>query len=102
MDINDIRDALLNGRFEFTFHANGAIWDDQISHDEISGSVLNGEIIEDYPDDMPFPSCLVYGSTRSGNPLHTVWGYDPDERFALLITTYRPDSSRWVDWRTRR
>jgi len=33
---------------------------------------VSGEVIEDYPDDQPYPSCLVFGRTQSGGPLHVV------------------------------
>jgi hypothetical protein len=31
-----------------------------------------GEIIEEYPDDTPYPSCLILGRTASGRSLHIV------------------------------
>lgn len=102
MNIEDIRDAVLNGRYQITYHANRAVQDYQITADEITGSVLSGEIIEEYPDDRPYPSCLIYGRTPSADPLHSVWGYNADERLAVLVTVYRPDPVRWVHWRIRR
>ena len=70
--------------------------------DEIIHSVVRGEIVEDYPDDGPYPSCLIYGDTPTGEPVHSVWAYNRETESAVLITTYRPDPSRWVMWRTRR
>jgi hypothetical protein len=55
-----------------------------------------------YPDDKPFPSCLIYGETFSGEPVHSVWAYNQENQWAVLITVYRPDPRRWIDWRTRR
>ena len=37
-----------------------------------------------------------------GEPVHSVWAYNREPEFAVLITTYRPDPDRWIDWRTRR
>ncbi|MBM4121748.1 MAG: DUF4258 domain-containing protein [Nitrospira sp.] len=35
--------------------------------------VLNvGEIIETYPEDSPYPSCLILGRTVTERPLHIV------------------------------
>ena len=70
--------------------------------DEIFFSVLQGEVIEDYPDDVPYPSCLIYGDTFADVPVHSVWAYNEDNRWAVLITVYRPDPERWMNWRTRR
>lgn len=102
MNIEDIQDAIREGRFEFTLHANIALQDDHISDDEINFSVLSGEIIEDYPDDRPYPSCLIYGRIHGADLVPSVWGYDADERLAVLITVYRPASGRWIDFRIRR
>ena len=91
MNIEDIRDAVRNGRIVFTRHANIEAQADQLSDSELSNSVLTGEIIEAYLDDRPYPSCLIYGVTPEGNPVHSVWGYDTDLRQVTLITVYRPD-----------
>ncbi len=72
MNIEDIRDAVLNDRFLVSDHADEATQDDQISAEELAASVLVGEIIEDYPDDRPYPSCLIYRITPSEDPLHSV------------------------------
>ena len=102
MDIADILDAVRNGRIRITDHADVEALADHLLFDEIVYSVIHGEIIEDYPDDRPYPSCLIYGDTPTDEPVHTVWAYNRETRAAALITTYRPDPARWVNWRTRR
>lgn len=102
MDINDIRDAAGSGRWHPSDHADEEADNDRLSHGEIIDSVMNGEVIEAYLDDRPYPSCLVYGITRDGGPVHSVWGYNATEHHVVLITVYRPDPGRWVDWRVRR
>ena len=37
---------------------------------DIKCAVMNGEIIESYPDDFPFPSCLILGRTPDNVPIH--------------------------------
>ena len=65
--------------------------------------MVHGEIIEEYPEDRPYPSCLVYGDTFGGEPVHSVWAYNEESGFAVIITVYRPDPTRWKpDWKTRR
>jgi hypothetical protein len=39
-----------------------------------TGIVLIGDIFEEYPEDKPYPSCLVYGETFKKEPIHSVWG----------------------------
>ncbi len=102
MTIANIIDAIRNDCFRITDHADEESEADHLSFDEIFFTVLQGEIIEDYPDDKPYPSCLIYGDTFSGEPVHSVWAYNPSNQWAVLITVYRPDPERWIDWRTRR
>jgi hypothetical protein len=102
VDINDIVGAIQAGRIRITDHAVEEAHADDLSLDEVSFSVLHGEIIEDYPSDRPYPSCLILGRTKGGVAVHSVWAYNKETRWAVLITVYRPDPERWVDWRQRR
>lgn len=102
MNIRDIIGAIRNNRIRITDHADEEAQADHLSFDEIFISVFQGEIIEDYPDDRPYPSCLVYGETFRGDPVHSVWAYNWENQWAVLVTVYRPDPRRWIDWRTRR
>ena len=49
-----------------TDHADEELANDEILDENLFHSVLHGEVIEDYPDDKPFPSCLVYGKDQKG------------------------------------
>jgi hypothetical protein len=88
MDIETIIDAIRNGRIRITDHADEEAHDDRLSFDEIYFSVFRGEVIEDYPDNEPYPSCLIYGDTFANDPVHSVWAYNHDTRWAVLITVY--------------
>ena len=100
--IECIIEAIRHDRIRITDHADEEAQADRLSFDEIFTSVLHGEVIEDYPDDRPYPSCLVYGDTFSDQPVHSVWAYNRATGWAALITVYRPDPERWLDWRIRR
>lgn len=102
LSLSDIVAAVRDGRVRITDHADEEAQADRLSIDEVFHSTERGEIIEQYPDDRPYPSCLVYGGTERGDPVHSVWGYNPQNRWAVLITVYRPDPTRWVNWRQRR
>jgi len=80
MDITDIIEAIRANRVRITDHADEQAKADQLTFDEIYFSVLHGEIIEDYPTDKPYPSCLIYGQTFSGDPVHSVWAYNKQNR----------------------
>lgn len=102
MNIEDIIVSIRNNRIRITDHADEEAVADKLSFDEIFFSVLQGEIIEDYPEDSPYPSCLIYGNTFDGQPVHSVWAYNADNQWAVLITVYRPDPKQWVNWRERK
>ena len=102
MDIRDIIRAIDSQNYRITDHGDEEAESDQLDFEEIFYSVRNGEIIENYPSDQPFPSCLIYGTNVSGEPIHSVWAYDEENQRASLVTVYRPDPTRWINWRERR
>ena len=93
--------AILKGKVRITDHADEEAADDALLFDEIYYSVMQGEVIEDYPTDKPFPSCLIMGKSFSGQAIHSVWAYNPENEWAVLITVYRPDPTRWIDGKIR-
>ena len=71
MDLKKIIAAIHERRVRITDHADEEAENDQLTFDETYLSVINGEIIENYPHDKPYPSCLVYGKTFSGDHIHS-------------------------------
>lgn len=103
MRIDDLARAIRVGAILITDHADEEAESDGLSFDEVYFSVEHGEIIEEYPTDRPYPSCLVHGETFGGDPVHSVWAYNNRTATAVLITVYRPDPTRWAgDWKTRK
>jgi hypothetical protein len=102
MNISDIVDAIEARRIRITDHADEETVADLLTFAEVLYSAIHGEIIEDYPTDRPYPSCLVFGMNGDGEPIHTVWAYNEQNRWAVLITVYRPDPLQWINWRERR
>jgi hypothetical protein len=60
----------------------------------VRGVVRFGEVIEDYPDDTPFPSFLLLGSV-AGESLHVVVARDPGDGRCYIVTLYWPDPELW-------
>ena len=102
MDIAVIIQAIQANRVRITDHADEEAKADHLTFDEIYFSVLHGEVIEDYPTAKPYPSCLIFGETFGGMPVHSVWAYNVNSQWAVLITVYKPDPTRWINWRIRR
>jgi Domain of unknown function (DUF4258) len=75
----------------------------RIVMDEILAALDSGEIIEEYPEDVPYPSCLVLGYTRERRALHIVCAPVREESRLIIITVYQPDPTRWeADWQRRK
>ena len=102
MNIVSIVDAIESNHLRITDHADEEARADHLRLEDVFFSVLRGAIIEEYPDDNPYPSCLIYGENFGGEPLHSVWAYNDENQWAVLITVYRPDPAQWIDWRKRR
>ena len=67
---------------------------------DIIAAIDTGEIIEDYPEDHPFPSCLILGQSET-KVIHVVASIS--DEMINLITAYIPDSERWeADLKTRK
>jgi len=101
MDISSIKALCRCGAVQYTNHFMVRILRRGIDIIDVEEAILNGRIIKEYPEDHPYPSCLILGSDRDNQPAHIVCGVCED--MLWLITAYRPDSNEWEkDWETRR
>ena len=58
-------------------------------------------IIEDYPDDFPHPSCLIFGYTVNNKIIHVVVSMDKES--IGIITVYYPSTEKFEsDLKTRK
>ena len=74
----------------------------KIQPEEVQEALEQGIAIEDYPEDTPFPSCLLLGWIR-GQPLHLVVALDEASKTCYIVTVYRPEPEIWdSDFKTRR
>jgi hypothetical protein len=69
--------------------------DRMISTFEVRHVVENGELIEDYPDDVRGHSCLIFGYGYNNRPIHIVCS--PKEDYLSIITAYLPNPGQWED-----
>lgn len=99
--IEELKNKFLDNRFEFSQHAVDMSIIRHISVSEIREAVLNGNIIEDYPQDKYGPSCLISGSTQSERPIHIQCSY-PSRDPIKVITVYEPDPDLWIDFQKRK
>jgi len=70
-----------------------------ITTEIIKSIVINGEIIEEYPLDIPYPSALILGFCKE-EPFHMVVAQCKDH--TIVITVYQPDEAKWINYRQRK
>ena len=99
MKISEIQRAFIKKQLRYTKHGLEQRINRHISSQEIEDAVLNGEIIEDYPSDKYGPSCLVYGKTGQGKPLHIQIAFSP---IMSVVTIYEPNPKEWINNKIRR
>jgi hypothetical protein len=95
MTIEDIALLCKTRSLRWTGHMLERIIRRGISTVDVITALSNGEIIEQYPNDYPFPSCLVLGHTKEGKALHIVCGSNDAELW--LITAYFPSRTEWTE-----
>jgi hypothetical protein len=98
--IEEIRNLANREQFRLTRHAAEELADEDITVDELVNSLLNGNIIEDYPNHKRGSCCLVNGATAEGRPLHTVC--TTGKPILLIITVYEPKLPKWLTPTERR
>ena len=73
-----------------------------ISQKELSELLVAGEVVEDYPNDFPFPSKLIFKLVNN-RPLHAVVAMDVEKKVLIIVTVYEPDSEKFEsDFITRK
>ncbi len=101
IDIEQLRTLNKAERIAITEHARLRLIERDISVNDIIRCIDTGEIIKQYEDDKPFPSCLILGTTIDGQYIHVVASHDSE--WIYLITAYHPDANVWEpNFKTRR
>lgn len=101
LNITDLQRICTPENIIMTIHAAKRLEQRNIFLQDVIDCIMTGEIIEQYPDDYPYPSCLTLGNTNTSKPLHTVVGTNGYQLW--IITAYYPSSEKWLDdLKTRR
>lgn len=89
------------GKIQWTFHAAQRLQQRGILRKDVYNVLEYGKIIEQYPDSLPFPSCLISGKGLSNQPLHVVIG--ENGVVLVVITAYMPGLDKFEnDFETRK
>lgn len=74
----------------------------EIPPNAVARIIAEGETIDQYLDDKPFPSMLILGH-HDNQPIHLVIARDPSIGMCHVVTVYRPDPALWDQtFKTRR
>ena len=95
INIEAIRNVCANGAIRWSAHVLKAFEKRGLSRQGVISVINTGEVIEDYPEDKPFPSCLVSGYNDNGCVQHVVCALGAG--MLWMITTYIPDLEVWND-----
>ncbi|MCC8018024.1 MAG: DUF4258 domain-containing protein [Lachnospiraceae bacterium] len=93
IDIGKLRLYYQQDNVLMTQHSSERCRQRNIRKRDIRHAVMTGEIIEQYPDDFPFPSCLILGYTDEEKPIHVVMSDEGSG--SRIITAYFPDVGHW-------
>lgn len=84
-----------------TEHARVRLAERRITIQDVIRCIDTGEIIKQYEDDTPFPSCLILGVSINNKYLHIVIGMN--NNYIHLIAAYYPNLEQWEsDLKTRK
>lgn len=93
--------AMERSNIRLTLHVLERCRQRKIGFEDIRNVLIHGEIIEQYPNDYPYPSCLELGLSISGKYLHVCCGIGNNKLW--LITAYYPSEGEWnCDMKTRK
>lgn len=101
LNIDTIKQMVKDKKLRWTNHIVLRLLQRKITQEDVENALLTGEIIEEYQNDYPYPSCLVYGINLKNDVIHVVCGLTEIELW--LITAYYPDNIEWEeDLKTRK
>ena len=95
MDIEFLRQRVRTGDYLVKSHAVYHALKEGFDREHIAGAILNGRIIEEYPDDQRVLVCGSFAVVASQSLyLHVVCEY-ADPIYLEIVTAYIPDESQW-------
>lgn len=101
LNIGNLQEICSLENIEITMHAAKRLEQHGILIKDVISCILNGEIIEQYPTDYPYPSCLILGYSVNNTILHVVIGSNTEKLW--IITAYYPNLDKWEnDFKTRK
>ncbi len=100
MDIEKIKELCGQSKIKWSSHASARIQQRGITREDVINCIMNGEIIEEYPEYWLNPACLIYGYSINKMIIHVVVGVDD---YIHIVTAYYPSEDKFeTDMKTRK
>lgn len=101
LELDELKRICIPDNIVITIHAAKRLEQRGITLREVMDCIKTGEIIEHYPSDYPYPSCLILGNLSTKKPLHVVVGSNGTHIW--IVTAYQPSFDKWKsDLKTRK
>lgn len=95
-----MRNAAAAGQVQWRVHVLERLLERNLSRMQIIQAIQTGEVIEQYPDALPYP-CALFHTVAEGRAVHVVAA--SDGAMVWVITAYEPDEQHFEsDLKTRR
>lgn len=78
----------------FRVHVIQRMFQRGIAEENVRKVLEEEKVVEQYPEDHPFPSYLMLGFCGE-RPIHVVAADNEDRQETIVITAYEPDPSEW-------
>lgn len=78
IEIESLRRLNRPSQIAVTEHARQRLVEREISIDGVIKCIAEREIIKQYEDDKPFPSCLILGAAENSRYIHVVVSHDTE------------------------
>jgi hypothetical protein len=93
LQIEWIKECIRGPKYYYSKHGDIERQNDNLTIVEIEEALLQGSILEHYPDTGRGASCLMVGFTKKGKPVHIVCGRRGDS--LVVITVYIPSAPKF-------
>lgn len=81
-------------KVSYSMHAIRRMFDRAISVADVREVLDNGESVEGYPTDTPYPSRLLL-AWPGGRAIHAVVAENRSSDELIVVTVYEPDPAEW-------
>jgi hypothetical protein len=94
IDIEQVKAKVRQSQYVYSHHAEIERRAEAITFAQVEEALINGQVLEQYPDTGRGESCLVLGFAGS-LPIHVVCGWRGTK--VALVTVYIPRPPKFID-----